>query len=276
MRQIGWLVIVIGLAINTAACWRNKDLVAKIDGKGVTKKEFNQYLKLKNIPEADVKNQEVELGNFLIKEALSLAIEKQKLIDGSQIEAEVEDFRNQLLISRYFDEYLKSVVSDDAIKNYYTTNINEYQVKQVHIAHILLRFRPQMTDQEKQAVRTKAHTVYSNLKGGSTFDKLVGTYSEDSVSKVKGGDLGWIREGAISKEVMDAAFALANVGDYTAPVESPFGIHIVKLVEPSRVVQRPFEAVKGDIRYLLAKKAKETKEKELLSKIKIERLEKKS
>ena len=84
-----------------------------------------------------------------------------------------------------------------------------------------------------------------------------------------GGDFGWLKRGAISKVFSDKVFALAE-GVTTEPFESPFGFHVVVLLEPPRKIRKTFESVKGDIRYQLGNRAKDAELERLLETVEIE------
>ncbi|WP_235633466.1 peptidylprolyl isomerase [Aquibium oceanicum] len=73
----------------------------------------------------------------------------------------------------------------------------------------------------------------------------------DEVSKIKGGDLGFVAEGQVVPEI-DAAAAKLQPGEFTqSPVASAFGFHVV-LVEETRNRPAPaFEAVAPQVRQAL-------------------------
>ena len=175
-----------------------------------------------------------------------------------------------MILSRYFQDYLTKQVTDQAVQNYYLANAEDYQQQKAHIAHILVRSTRDDDETVRKVNQTKIKAAYDQLKTGKTFEDVAKDYSEDAVSSKKGGDLGWLRKGAIDQAFSDAAFALKQ-GTYSEPVETPFGYHIIKLIEGPNVVKRPLESVKGDIRYQLRAKAKEAEKKRLLAKSKVEK-----
>ena len=48
------------------------------------------------------------------------------------------------------------------------------------------------------------------------------------------------------------------------PFESPFGFHVIQVLEAPQVIRRPYEAVKGEIRYQLRNQYKEAEMKRLM------------
>ena len=76
-----------------------------------------------------------------------------------------------------------------------------------------------------------ANSLLTQLLAGADFNSLARQYSQDTLTRDGGGDLGWFRRGVlISKEVEDAAFAL-QPGQYSGVVQSAFGFHIVQAIE---------------------------------------------
>ena len=118
-----------------------------------------------------------------------------------------------------------------------------------------------MSETERKAKLTTAQEAYSKIKKGEDFAKVVSNYSEDYISAKKQGDLGWLKKGAIDPRFSEQLPAF----------ETAFGYHIVKLIEGPKVVTRPFDAVKGDIRYQLRNKAKDAELKRLTSLVEIKK-----
>jgi parvulin-like peptidyl-prolyl isomerase len=82
-----------------------------------------------------------------------------------------------------------------------------------------------------------ANSLLTQLQAGADFASLAQQYSQDTLTRDGGGDLGWFpRSVLISKEVEDAAFAL-QPGQFSNVVQSAFGFHIVQVVEAE--ISRP-------------------------------------
>lgn len=101
--------------------------------------------------------------------------------------------------------------------------------------HILIGFGA-----DKDAARQKAEDLAKQLAAGGDFAELAGKHSEDPGSKASGGDLGWVRRGQMVSGFEEALFALAQ-GETSAPVETEFGWHLIRLDELKAATVRPFE-----------------------------------
>lgn len=80
------------------------------------------------------------------------------------------------------------------------------------------------------AAKNKALAIIDSIKAGGDFADFAKRYSQDPGSAKTGGDLGSTRRGQFVKEFEEAAFALTE-GQISSPVESPFGVHIIQLIE---------------------------------------------
>jgi peptidyl-prolyl cis-trans isomerase C len=271
MKQFPRLVLAISLApAFLVGCDNGSENIAEVNGKPVTQERFDAYLKLKRVPAQNAEWVNRELDDYLEREGLAGQIEAQGLLPVDQIEAEVSEFRKQMLISRYFEEYLRERVTDEAVRNFYATNPDQFQAKKVHVAHILLRTNSAMSDAERQALLTKAQEVYSRANAQEDFTVLAKEYSEDLLSAQQGGDLGWLQEGAIDPTFSSKVFAM-KAGELSEPVVTPFGFHVIKVIEGPQVIKQPFEAVSGDIRYRLRQEAKQAELDRLKQAAKIEK-----
>ncbi len=262
-----YLLIVIVTSCLLQACG-NEDLVGKINGRDVTRAEFNNFLSFKHIPQDKTARVEQILKDYMQREALADTIEKSADFDPQSIAVELNEFKKQILISRYFENFLNKTVNEEAIRNYYNTHSEDFQHEQVKVAHILIRTHSKMSDAERQASLTRAQETYSKARSGTQFADVAKQYSEDTISAKQGGELGWINKGAIDPVFSARAFE-TSAGEISEPFQSAFGFHVIKVLEAPKVVKMPFEKVQGDIRYRLRQQAKQAEMERLLKESKI-------
>ncbi|WP_026235510.1 peptidylprolyl isomerase [Echinicola pacifica] len=100
---------------------------------------------------------------------------------------------------------------------------------QVKASHILVRLDPSDPASIDRA-RRKISDIYAALqKDKGSWNEVCKTYSEDTSTKDQGGQLPWFGVGDFVDEFENAAFALEVEGQISAPVQTSYGFHILKL-----------------------------------------------
>ena len=134
-------------------------------------------------------------------------------------------------------------VPDAEVEAFYKQNLSQYTTPaQIRASHILFK-----TDgKDENAVRAQAEEVLKKARAGADFAELAKQYSEDDSNKDRGGDLDYFGKGRMVPEFEAAAFAL-KTGEISALVKTPFGFHIIKVVDNQPEVVRPLDAVKAEI-----------------------------
>lgn len=98
-------------------------------------------------------------------------------------------------------------------------------------SHILLR-PGGAARADTAAARALADSLARRLALGDDFAALARQYSDDAPTAAEGGDLGTLsRTGALVPAFEEAAFALDSVGAVSDPVQTRFGVHLIKLTE---------------------------------------------
>ena len=99
-------------------------------------------------------------------------------------------------------------------------------IGQTHARHILIKLSEVVS--EKDAKR-KMDSIKERLDNGAKFEELARQFSEDG-SANNGGDLGWVNPGDTVPPFEKAMNAL-GLGEISEPVLSPFGWHIIQVLE---------------------------------------------
>ncbi|MHC5028385.1 MAG: peptidylprolyl isomerase [Planctomycetota bacterium] len=139
-------------------------------------------------------------------------------------------------------------VSDTELERYYRDN--EYRLtfpEQVRVRHILLRWKPMGTQDDRGAIRKQMEPILERARNGEDFAALAAEFSEDFATKSAGGDTGLFYRGQMAPEFEDAAFAL-EPGEISDPVETGFGVHILKLEERLEARLVPLDEVREKLR----------------------------
>lgn len=106
------------------------------------------------------------------------------------------------------------------------SNAKQIVVEQTHARHILVRMNEIVSEAE---ARRRLVEIREQLDAGAEFAELARANSEDA-SSAKGGDLGWVSPGDTVPEFEKAMDAL-KPGQVSDPVQSPFGWHLIQVVE---------------------------------------------
>lgn len=122
---------------------------------------------------------------------------------------------------------------------------------EIRVAHLLIKSPATDNDTLKAQAKAKLDTLMANIKAGESFESLVKQHSEDPSTSDKGGVLPFFGTGRMIPDFEEAAFGLAKDGDLSAPVQTPYGWHILKRIEHRPVPG--FEQAKGDLELKIAR-----------------------
>jgi len=168
-------------------------------------------------------------------------------------EKDLRDYtRRDLIITNFVEKSIipKVKVSEEDARKFYDENPDKFtRPETVKASHILLGVDPKASAEEKKAAREKAEKLHKELKAGADFAALAKVNSTDSSSQ-QGGDLGYFAKGQMVPDFEKAAFAL-KPGEISDVVETPFGYHIIKLVEKKPTEKVDFKDVKPRIEEFL-------------------------
>lgn len=141
--------------------------------------------------------------------------------------AYVELSREGIAIATPDEDVLKTLYEAEKASRFTTQ-------EERHAAHILIGFGT-----DKAAARARAEALSKQLAEGADFATLARAQSEDPGSKDSGGDLGWIKRGQMTQAFEDALFKLP-AGQISAPVETEFGYHLIRVLEVKPPAVRAF------------------------------------
>lgn len=181
------------------------------------------------------------VDNYVLNELLAEQGRAKGYDRDPDIVRQIDDLRQRLVVQRVMRDYQETpVLGDDEIKAYYEQNQRLFSGAQIHAAHILVK-------DESLAKRLRAELDAAPEK----FEELAKANSVDTATAARGGDLGFFGQGRMVAEFERAAFALEKPGDLSPVVQTPFGFHIIELIERKDGPAKPFEEVKERIRVAL-------------------------
>jgi peptidyl-prolyl cis-trans isomerase SurA len=100
-------------------------------------------------------------------------------------------------------------------------------VSQTHVRHILIS--PSEIRTEEQARRLAAD-LHQRILDGESFTVLGRQYSDDNMSVVAGGDLGWVNQGGMPQDFETVVNRL-EVGEVSEPFRTGFGWHVAEVLD---------------------------------------------
>ena len=122
---------------------------------------------------------------------------------------------------------------------------------QIKVAHIMVRTEQGDPAEVAENNEKRIREVHARLRDGDDFADLAGKFSDDRSSAARGGELPAFGTGKMVSEFEEAAYSLDKPGDFTEPFSSPYGWHIVKLIE--KIPLRPYEEMEKELRNRIAK-----------------------
>lgn len=187
------------------------------------------------------------LNDMLLKAQLASAakaagFEKEKLVQARmQLAAEQE------LGEAWLQHYIDTQPEGDyeaMSKEYYELNKSQFESKpQVDVSHILISNENRSLE---EALVIANEVELKLAEDPASFDVLVAEYSEDPGAKQNKGHFKGVKQGDMVKPFETAAFAMQE-GEISEPVQTRYGLHIIRL--DRHITSRPmsYEEVKDDI-----------------------------
>lgn len=181
------------------------------------------------------------VDNYILNELLAEQGRTKGYDRDPDIVRQIDDLRQRLIVQRVMRDYQEApVLTDEDIRAYYDQNQRLFSGAQIHAAHILVK-------DESLAKRLRAELDATPER----FEELAKANSVDTATAARGGDLGFFGQGRMVAEFERVAFTLEHPGDLSQVVQTPFGYHLIKLIERKDGPARPFEEVKERIRAAL-------------------------
>lgn len=258
-----------------------KTVVATVNGKAITKKEVERELKAL-LPSASYHGGvNEEKKNKLKKDALDNLITKElfyqkalaEKIDVSDLElVEYEkayiqsfggrknfdktlreagisllEFRREIerekMIQKLYEKRIRYSVSESELKRMYEENRQKYrEPEKIKIALIFREVDPKDSKSKAEA-KAKIGEAYSKIKSGIPFGDVAYKYST-AMSRVKGGEMGYIHRGILQSAEVEKKVFLMKKGEMSKILESKEGYFIIRFDDKKEAHQYSYDDVK--------------------------------
>ncbi|MDQ7056824.1 MAG: peptidylprolyl isomerase [Persephonella sp.] len=278
-----------------------KKIVAEVGDKKITEMDVQRYMKVllpmnfyhRNLTEEKKKELRKKALNYLINRELLYYEAKKKGIKvpenqidklmeelekrykskknlermlketGITLKQFREELKKRLMIDQLLNKYVNVKLTDEQLREYYEKN--KYKFKEpeaLKIRYIYIKVDPSKP-KGRQIAKERAEKAYKEIMAGKDFGDVAYRYSDD-LSRIKGGEIGFVHKGRFEKKVEEEIYKL-KVGQVSKIIETELGFHIIKIEgkRPSRIVS--FEQIKEKLRKELTDKLRKEKYEALLN-----------
>lgn len=175
--------------------------------------------------------EELATREVVAQEAVKLGLDKKP-----EIVAALANSNRDILVNAYQADYAaKHPVTEKDIQYLYDKQKEEAGPSEYRIRNILVK-----TEEEAKAIQAA-------LMKGSKFEALAREKSLDSASRAAGGDIGWQVPILLVPPVRETIKTL-DKGKISAPVQSQFGWHILRIDDTRPYAFPPLNQVKSALR----------------------------
>jgi peptidyl-prolyl cis-trans isomerase SurA len=204
-------------------------------------------------------------------EAMIDGMKKQHLITDSELREQlkregvdykdfVEGVKMSLVRSRVLARSVSAdvLISDKDLQDYFTAHSDEFREEEYKLQHIFV-------SGQRQDAAQRANEAYNLLREGKPFGEMAKQYSDEPTSS-EGGDIGFVKKQDLIPALRNAV-SLLTAGNYSNVVRTPYGFHILKLIELKKMESAPFEAVKDRIHQILIMRESEKRYRDYITKV---------
>ena len=161
-----------------------------------------------------------------------------------------ETIKKDLVINKYKEKYEEDLkVTDKEIETYYNKNKSDFKEESIEAYHILVSTlddeNKQVSDSEKDKLKSKANKIAEKIKSGEDFEKLAKENSDDKSTGKNGGYLGYFTKEDKNPEFTKKVFSL-DKGQVSDVFETPYGYEIVKVTD-KKTKQKSLEDCREEI-----------------------------
>lgn len=189
-------------------------------------------------------------------EAISQEAVKLGLNKNAEVSAQLDLARQSVLIRAYVNDVARrNPPTEDAMRKAYEQNKDQPAASEYKARHILV------------GTEAEAKSLITQINGGADFAKLAAEKSRDEGSKAQGGELSWSPVNSYVRPFAEAMVQLKKGAMTTAPVQSQFGWHVIRLDDKREL---SYEALKPQLQQVVQQDAVQKAISDLRAKAKVE------
>jgi peptidyl-prolyl cis-trans isomerase SurA len=150
-----------------------------------------------------------------------------------EIKLELRDQIKEQLVGRQMQQVITKdiTITPSEVRRFFNQIPNDslpYYDSDVEVAQIVRKAK--VSDAQKTEARQKLIGLREQILKGADFNELAKKNSEDPSAQYNGGEMGYVGRGAMVPSFEAMAFKLKE-GEISMPFESPFGFHIMQLID---------------------------------------------
>lgn len=213
-------------------------IVARVGSEVITLEDYESELRRLGAAD-DPRQREVLLQDLIRIELLAQQARARGFEDSPAMRLRLRRY-----LARAYEEELKrvnppSAMPDDAAERYYQDHPDEFRVEgKLRLAGVLVRVPGKVEAEARTRLEERAAALRNEVMGlGDTvpgLGDLARRHSEDTATRYRGGDQGWLTEDQVRarwKIGADGILALDRVGAVAPLAEDDDGIWVLRLME---------------------------------------------
>ena len=208
----------------------SSDILVKIGSDNISRDDLTKELnklsyKQKTIYTSSPERLNEFLQTYINERVLYKEAFKRGIQDREEIQEQIDRYQKKLIAKTFGKEILEELeLNSNDIKTYYEENKKNYE--RIDISKIFIKYDME-EDDPKPSAQSKAEQISDRAKSGESFEELATEFSDDPISKKRGGKVGYVNKGRFPEYIDEVIFEL-NKGDITKPFEVDGGYLIIK------------------------------------------------
>lgn len=213
-------------------------VVAVVNGRPITQLAVDNVVRQLS-GEGEQPDRERILDELIDLEILTQEAEKLKLNEKAEVAASLQLQYTQTMANAFLADTGDAMAfSEDELKGEYERQVADLDAEEIRASHIL-------TESEADAM-----AVIDELASGADFATIARERSIDPAG-ANGGDLGWFVPASMETAFAEALADMQPGDTSTAPVETDFGFHVIRLAERRGAALPDYDTVKPGLTNLL-------------------------
>ena len=212
-------------------------VVANVSGTEITRNDVFSYIQ--TLPPQTQQMPLLQLFPLALDQLVNQRLTQEKAKSSSlqndpEILKRLDAIKEELVTTAYLQKTINDQLTDERLQQAYESYAAAYvPVEEARASHILVEDE------------STAKDLLSKLKAGADFATLAQENSLDKGSAVRGGDIGYFTAADVVPVFGEAAFTMEIDTLSSAPVQSQFGYHIIKLMDKRMRPQPSFEQARA-------------------------------